>query len=194
MVEPFYTGKRRTFRTSLAVPDCVQRLRDDVREPLLPTWKIGGYMPLAAARDTWMLRKVEGQRFTIFIWPYAPEFAWYFYGEIGTHAGHTMITGQYRLDWWSTIDGMLRRALLPLAFGGLFFFTLWLFVGGDVTIWEMLGIVGMLAGAVAVVLWSFRTANTDAQANEARIVAVLQQVCEAEEVAPAPDGAGAQAH
>jgi hypothetical protein len=28
MVKPLYTGKRRTFRTSLDVHDCVQRLRD----------------------------------------------------------------------------------------------------------------------------------------------------------------------
>jgi hypothetical protein len=177
-----YIGPSYTLVTELSVDECVRRLRDDVREPPLPTMKWGGYMPLALAQDAWLLRKLDGHQFTLLVWPFNPRFQWLFFGQIATHHRATVITGQYRLD-----PGSLALWFISLLLGvGIVLMVLcavtMTLIRGTDDPWPPLGVGGIMIGLLALFVLDLRRRRREAHARERQIVALLAQLFQAREV------------
>jgi hypothetical protein len=183
-----YTSKQRVFLSTLRRDACVQRLHDRVREPNFPwgnLWKKLGWMPLAMAQDAWILRRIEGAWFKIMYWPHDdPYHRWYGSGELRNQGEHTLILWQYGLDWSSRLNWYFFLGLIPCLAAASLFAVGMAIVSGEITIWILLPVVGLL---IMMFIWASRRyhrVNAMARAGEEQLLILLQQLLDAEEVSP----------
>lgn len=176
-----YTGKQHTLYTYLSVDECLRRLREEVREPPLPTWKLGGYMPLALPQDQWILRNVEDHHFRLLVWPVSSRYNWYFFGTIETQNGATVIEGQYRLNWVSRLAWFVLFGLGLFGIVATLVAIMLALISGEAITWQLLLLGAVPVGILVLLPITLNTHYDTAQAQDNRMVTLLKQLLEAHE-------------